>query len=385
MADLRINPTWDPFNSDATTAGEYKRIQTAGYSGAYLDYTAPAAANFPLNTPARYFIYPRFTPYTGDYTTYPMLVKDVTTATTLTRVSGAPSTNQYRVAPPTSKSPAIIELHSGQAGHTIALDYYAISSIVSKDDWNTIDVATSVTAPAITGTNITGTNSVNIGTGNTASAARTLVNGDSSTASAVSAHAEGSTTTASGAQSHSEGAGTIASGINSHAEGTGSQATGNGAHAEGYYTIASADYSKSLGLESSATRQGQIAYSVGMLTVQGDCQRSLFAFDAFTLASSGSTTKTITGTANRSYMITVMSISHNTATGGTEATYDIFTARRIGATMSIIGTATNVRKTGTAINLSYNASGGDIVITIANAGAITYAVNISLDWVEMGV
>lgn len=133
--DIRINPTSDPFNSDATAAGEYKRIQTAGYSGSYSNYTAPASANYPANTPGRYFLFLRFTPYTGDYVTYPMLVKDVTTSTTLTRVTSAPGVNQYRVSPSTVE-PAVIELHSGQAGHTIALDYYAKSSIVDAAAWN---------------------------------------------------------------------------------------------------------------------------------------------------------------------------------------------------------------------------------------------------------
>lgn len=130
-----VNYQGDPFNSDAIT--EYVHVQSNEYGGIYDDLVASSTANYPYNTPARYFLEMPFIPYTGDYVTYPMLIKDVTGGVVLTRVSGAPAANQYRVAASDSRRPHIIELHSGQASHTIGYDYYAIGSVKNADHFQT--------------------------------------------------------------------------------------------------------------------------------------------------------------------------------------------------------------------------------------------------------
>lgn len=130
-----INFAGDPFNSDAVS--EYPHEQSDGYGGPNEDLVAPAAANYPPVTPARYFLYLPFVPDTTDLIgARPMLLKDVTGGVALTRVTGVPGVNQYRVAPDDSRTPHVIELNSGQAGHVIAYDIYSIGSIISADDAN---------------------------------------------------------------------------------------------------------------------------------------------------------------------------------------------------------------------------------------------------------
>jgi hypothetical protein len=117
-------PCHDPFSSDAVT--EYHHIQSVYYSGSYPNVTAPAAANFPVQTPTRYFLP---LPFVIDATALtgarPVLLRDVDNTTDLTRVTGAPGANQFRVAPSDSAYNTIIELHSGQAGVEIGYDLYA--------------------------------------------------------------------------------------------------------------------------------------------------------------------------------------------------------------------------------------------------------------------
>jgi hypothetical protein len=117
-------PCHDPFASDAVT--EYHHIQSTYYSGSYPNVTAPAAANFPVQTPTRYFL---SLPFVIDATALtgarPVLLRDVDNTTDLTRVTGAPGANQFRVAPSDSAYNIIIELHSGQAGVEIGYDLYA--------------------------------------------------------------------------------------------------------------------------------------------------------------------------------------------------------------------------------------------------------------------
>jgi len=120
----------DPFAGDAVQ--EYYHVQSGEYGGDYDDMTAPASPNFPVITPTRYFLSLPQVPYTEDFSTYPMTVKDVTSGVTLTRVTASPAANEYRVATAGSKAAQVIELHSGQAGHTIGFDYYGFGSVIDE-------------------------------------------------------------------------------------------------------------------------------------------------------------------------------------------------------------------------------------------------------------
>ena len=130
MANLLYDFLGDPRNSDIVTGTPH--IQSASTGGLYSDIIAPATPNFPAVTPTRYFMR---LPVVPD-TTQTMVIEDITTSTVLTKVAGAPGTNQYFIAPSTSKSPDIIELNSGQAGHQISFDFYGIGSILHADDVN---------------------------------------------------------------------------------------------------------------------------------------------------------------------------------------------------------------------------------------------------------
>jgi len=66
----------------------------------------------------------------------PFVLKDETSATTLTRVTASPSTNEYRIPPENSIRRNAVEGHSGQAGHTISYDYYGEGSMFTAAEWN---------------------------------------------------------------------------------------------------------------------------------------------------------------------------------------------------------------------------------------------------------
>lgn len=129
-----FNYTGDPFNADAIAS--YPRIQTAYYSGPYDNFTAPASPNFPLLDedviPARYFLYLPFIPDISNLGDRPLLVRDVTNSVTLTKVTGSPTANQYRIAPANSKTPEVIELNAAQAGVTIGIDAYATGTVQNE-------------------------------------------------------------------------------------------------------------------------------------------------------------------------------------------------------------------------------------------------------------
>jgi hypothetical protein len=138
MAITYKNYNVDPFNADTP---DYQRLQTAYYGGSEANFTAPAAANYPASGSTRYFLE---IPYIIDVSdlagSRPIALRDVTGAVTLTRVTGSPGANQYRVSPATSERRGIIELHSGQAGNTIGADLYHIGGQLRAEDINNISI-----------------------------------------------------------------------------------------------------------------------------------------------------------------------------------------------------------------------------------------------------
>jgi len=128
MADSLKNWLVDPWNADAL---DHVHVQSVHYGGAFLELTAPAAANYPESSPTRYFLYTQWVIDVSDLAgSYPCIIYDHDTSTTLTRVTGAPGANEYRLPPSTSEGKNIIELHSGQAGHSIAYDFYVNGSVL---------------------------------------------------------------------------------------------------------------------------------------------------------------------------------------------------------------------------------------------------------------
>lgn len=135
LVSQKVNYSVDPWDSDDI---KYLHVQSLEYSGNNADLTAPSAPNFPNPLSAsstRYFL---DTPWIIDVSdlagSRPIIIKDVTTATVLTRVSGSPGANEYRVPPATSSRRHSIEIHSGQAAHQIGYDMYAIGSVLDETD-----------------------------------------------------------------------------------------------------------------------------------------------------------------------------------------------------------------------------------------------------------
>jgi hypothetical protein len=137
MADILYNDQSDPMNGDAK---HFLHVQTVGYSGTYLDLVCPTAANYPLEAPTRYFIYTNWILDASDLgATRPMMIKDVTTATTLSPTLSAPGANEFKISPSTARNRNVIEFHSGQAGHTIACDLYKEGDVFTSSRENSID------------------------------------------------------------------------------------------------------------------------------------------------------------------------------------------------------------------------------------------------------
>lgn len=131
MGNEYIEHNVDPWANDAIDG---KHVKSVEFSGAFLNETAPAAANFPIETgsPTRYFLAMPLSIDVSDLAgSKPFILKDVTSATTLTRVTSAPGVNEFRVPPDTSNRRSTIELHSGQAGNTLGYDYYGIGTILT--------------------------------------------------------------------------------------------------------------------------------------------------------------------------------------------------------------------------------------------------------------
>jgi hypothetical protein len=128
-------PTYDPWNSDIST--EYQHIQSTYYSGSDPNITAPAAANYPNETPTRYFVeLPAEIDVSDLAGSRPISIYDVDTTTTLTRVAGSPGANEYRVPPSTGKWRNVIEINAAQAGDELGYDYYSELSIITADKAN---------------------------------------------------------------------------------------------------------------------------------------------------------------------------------------------------------------------------------------------------------
>ena len=156
---LLYNPALDPVDN---TVSNYYHIRSTSKGGAgsgilgISDQTIPSA-NFPVSgTATRYFIYLDWAVDITDTGTRPIVVKNETTATTLTRVLYTPplTTNTYKVFPVTSEGQQIIEIHvgvgSGTAGDTISCDLYSAGTVLNADGYNNLVNNTVSSAGAIT-------------------------------------------------------------------------------------------------------------------------------------------------------------------------------------------------------------------------------------------
>lgn len=144
MAYEYIDNQIDPFDNDA----EYPyHVQTSYYSGSSEQIIVPGAANFPESSPTRYFFYFPYIIDVSDLTgSYPCSLYDSTSGIGLTRVTGSPAANQYRiVTDEDSNGRCIIEFHSTQDSHTIDYDLYILGSVLVSDQFNDIDIQGGIT------------------------------------------------------------------------------------------------------------------------------------------------------------------------------------------------------------------------------------------------
>lgn len=149
MAEARYNYEVDPFASDTPA---YIHIQSAYYSGAFANVTVSAAANYPTVSPTRYFINFPFIIDVSDLAgARPIAMRNVTSSVNMTRVSGAPAANEYRVAPSTSNKRTTIEVNSAQASQEIGFDFYILGSCLTGDEWENMRVD-SIETPLINAT-----------------------------------------------------------------------------------------------------------------------------------------------------------------------------------------------------------------------------------------
>jgi hypothetical protein len=127
----------DPFATTTDDISEYRRVQSVGQAGTYLDITVGSAANYPVVTPTRYFAeFPERIDLSDTGGSRPIVVYDETSSTTLTRTTGTPAANEYRVAPVDSIRRSIVEFHSGQAGNLISYDFFGMGSVFDADEFN---------------------------------------------------------------------------------------------------------------------------------------------------------------------------------------------------------------------------------------------------------
>lgn len=127
----------DPF---ATDTQYYIHVQSAHYSGTYDNLIAAESENFPPTSSTRLFMDLPLAVDVSDLAgTMPVLIYDVTSASTLTRTGGAPGSGEYRVVTNTdSKARQKLELHTSALGHTIGYDYYGLGGVLSEDDVNSL-------------------------------------------------------------------------------------------------------------------------------------------------------------------------------------------------------------------------------------------------------
>jgi hypothetical protein len=139
IRDIAYDIINDPFATTTDDISEYRRVQSVGQGGTYLDKTVPSAANYPVVTPTRYFVeFPERVDLSDTGGSRPIVVYDNTSSTTLTRVTGAPAANEYRVAPVDSIRRSVVEFNSGQAGDSISYDFYGMGSVFDADEFNKI-------------------------------------------------------------------------------------------------------------------------------------------------------------------------------------------------------------------------------------------------------
>jgi hypothetical protein len=381
---LTINHRGDPFNANAIPVGNSKHVQSISGAGSgtgpYYDIIAPAA-NYPDEAPTRYFIELPLIPNVSDFIGMPLILKDVTSGTVLTKVTSSPGVNQYRYVPDQTGiyRPQVIELHAGQTGHTIGYDYYGIQTVLNKEDFDQLS-----TNPGISGIQMffdvakgafragndaiankwnnanVGTNSFAVGSNTKASDSYSFAEGENTIASGNSSHAEGNSNTASGSCSHAEGNSNTASGSNSHSEGSSCIASGGDSHAEGTGSTAYGLSSHAQGASAYSLRDYQHSIAASGFTTAGDAQHcNLVKYG--TVANNSNSNFDFTTETGKSYCMEYQIIFRNSSGVSAMATGNLICRNNA-------GTATVASEAGSPVLTASGTTG--FAVVVSGTGAI---------------
>lgn len=147
MANTYYDYEVDPFDGDAIT---HLHFQSSYYGGSDPQIISPDNANFPnakAGTPTRYFIKTPFIIDVSDLSgAYPMTIRDSTLGLELTRVSGVPTSGEYRIPNATSERRNIIEVHVDQSDTAFDYDLYAVGGVLDADEFNDITITGQIIA-----------------------------------------------------------------------------------------------------------------------------------------------------------------------------------------------------------------------------------------------
>jgi hypothetical protein len=142
MAHEYSSITYNPWDSDSVAPLRYR---TSFYGGVDDQLLVDASPNYPPPrsglTATLYFMeFPGIIDVSDPGGSYPIILRDATSATVLTPVSGVPGANEYRVALATSERRSVFEMNSAQAGHLIDYDFYIIGGALNGADFNNIAI-----------------------------------------------------------------------------------------------------------------------------------------------------------------------------------------------------------------------------------------------------
>lgn len=147
----------DPFATTTDEISEYYHVQSTGWGGNNLAVIVPSG-NFPVNTQNRVFVQLPMIINRSDLDgSRPIKIIDTTLGTTMTRVTTAPTGNNYRIPPESSIRRDIIEVSSTKIGFVLDYDFYGEGTVFNADEFNTfreflVDITTKSTNYTITNT-----------------------------------------------------------------------------------------------------------------------------------------------------------------------------------------------------------------------------------------
>ena len=127
----------DPWATTTDDISEFYHVQSTGFGGPYKARAVPAV-NYPVITGSRIFHRTPMVIDRSDLTgSRPIKVVDTTIGSTMSRVTTAPTGNEYRIPPASSIRRDVIEVSSTKVGNIIDFDFYGEGTVFNADEFNT--------------------------------------------------------------------------------------------------------------------------------------------------------------------------------------------------------------------------------------------------------